>query len=210
MAGPDLPATVGAMSASIVILQLAVLAVILESDLGRRKIGWFRVLRPVVSIVIIVPFFFTTLPTAGNDLILQGAGLLAGTLLGLASVSPLLVSVSYDPAWRPRGFRAARTQLRPAAVSQAGVGYAAIWIAVTAARLGFAYGAQHLFPAGLGRFLAGHVLSGTALANAFIFLSLGMDLFRSILLWARGRRARLPAGETERAANPPRQRTALE
>jgi hypothetical protein len=27
--------------------------------------------------------------------------------------------------------------------------------------------------------------------NAFIFLSLGMDLFRSIGLWTRGRRARL-------------------
>lgn len=182
------------MTASIVILQLAVLGVILESDLGRRKIGWFRVLRPVVSIVIIVPFFFTTLPTAQGDLILQGAGLLAGTLLGLASVSPLLVSVGYDPAWSPRGFRTGRTRSRPAAVSHAGLGYAAIWTGVTAARLGFAYGAQHLFPAELGRFLAGHMLSGTALANAFIFLSLGMDLFRSIVLWARGRRARLAAG----------------
>jgi hypothetical protein len=50
------------MSASIVILQLVVLGVVLESDLGRRKIGWFRVLRPVVTVVIIVPFFFTTLP----------------------------------------------------------------------------------------------------------------------------------------------------
>jgi hypothetical protein len=193
MAEPWLPATVAAMTASIVTLQLAVLAVVLESDLGRRKVGWFRVLRPVVTVLAIVPFFFTTLPTARNDLILQAAGALAGALLGLASVSPLLVSVSYDPAWRPR-FRTARTRSRPAAVSQAGLGYATIWIAVTAARLGFAYGAQHLFPAGLGRFLAGQMLSDTALANAFIFLSLGMDLFRSILLWTRGRRARLAAG----------------
>jgi hypothetical protein len=189
------------MTASIVILQLAVLAVILESDLGRRKIGWFRILRPVVSIVIIVPFFFTTLPTARDDLILQGAGLLAGTLLGLASVSPLLVSVSYDPAWRPhRLLRTSRAPAGPAAVSRAGLGYAAIWIAVTAARLCFAYGAQHLFSAGLGRFLAVHMLSGTALANAFIFLSLGMDLFRSILLWTRGRRARLAAAVPAAAA----------
>jgi hypothetical protein len=188
------------MTASIVILQLAVLAVILESDLGRRKIGWFRVMRPVVTVVVIVPFFFTALPAARNDLILQAAGALAGVVLGLASVSPLLVSVSYDRAWRPRGFRTARTRARPAAVSRAGLGYAAIWIAVTAARLGFAYGAQHLFPAGLGRFLAGHMLSGTALANAFIFLSLGMDLSRSVLLWTRGRRARLAAAAPAAAA----------
>jgi len=65
------------MTASIVILQMAVLAVVLESDLGRRKIGWFRVLRPVVTVVAIVPFFFTTLPTARDDLILQAAGALA-------------------------------------------------------------------------------------------------------------------------------------
>jgi hypothetical protein len=200
MAGPGLAATVGAMTASIVILQLAVLAVVLESDLGRRKIGWFRVMRPVVSVVAIAPFFFTTLPTARNDLILQAAGALAGVLLGLVSVSPLLVSVSYDPVWRPRGFRTARTRARPAAVSRAGLGYAAIWIAVTVARLGFAYGAQHLFPAGLGRFLADHMLSGTALANAFIFLSVGMDLSRSVLLWARGRCARLAAAAPAAAA----------
>lgn len=182
------------MTASIVILQLAVLAVILESDLGRRKISWFRVLRPVVTIVIIVPFFFTTLPTARNDLILQAAGALAGVLLGLVSVSPLLVSVGYDPAWRPRRLlRTSRIPARPGAVSRAGLGYAAVWIAVTAARIGFAYGAQHLFPTDLGQFLADHMLSDNALANAFIFLSLGMDLFRSIALWTRGRRARLAA-----------------
>ncbi|MGC9155993.1 MAG: hypothetical protein ACP5HZ_10110 [Ferrimicrobium sp.] len=179
------------MTVNILILQLAVLTVVLESDLGRRKISWVRILRPVVAIVAIVPFFFTTLPTAHNDLLLQGAGALAGVLLGLASVSPAVVSIGYEPAWRSRWLRTARTQSRPAAVSHAGLGYAAIWIAVTAARLGFAYGAQYLFPAELGRFLVDHSLSDSALANAFIFLSLGMDLFRSIGLWVRGRRARL-------------------
>ncbi|MDA8359608.1 MAG: hypothetical protein M0Z95_25645 [Actinomycetota bacterium] len=179
------------MTANIVILQLAVLAVILESDLGRRKIGWVRILRPVVTIVVIVPFFFTTLPAAPNDLLLQGTGALAGALLGLASVSSAVVWVGYEPAWRSRWLRSARTRSGPAAVSHAGVGYAAIWIAVSAARLGFAYGAQHLFPAELGRFLADYSLSQNALVNAFIFLSLGMDLFRSVGLWTRGRRARL-------------------
>jgi hypothetical protein len=186
------------MTASIVILQLAVLAVVLESDLGRRKIGWFRVLRPVVTVIIIIPFFFTSLPVGGNDLILQVTGAVVGALLGLLSVSPLLVSVSYEPAGRRHWFGRDRARTSPAdavlsSVSRAGLGYAVIWIAVTVARLGFAYGAQHVFPADLGQFLTEHTLSSSALANAFIFLSVGMDLFRSLLLWARGRGARLAA-----------------
>ncbi len=180
------------MTANVVILQLAILAVILESDVGRRKISWTRILRPVVALVAIVPFFFTTLPTAPNNLLLQGAGALAGALLGLAAVSPLVVSVGYEPAWRSRWFRTTRSsRTKPATVSHSGIGYASIWVAVTVSRLGFAYGAQHLFPAELGRFLVDHSLSQSALVNAFIFLSVGMDLFRSVGLWVRSRHARL-------------------
>lgn len=178
------------MTANIVILQPAILAVVLESDLGHRRIGWFRVARPIIAVAAIVPLYFTSLPTAGHDLLLQGAGALTGTLLGLLCVSPLLVSVEYRPAWRGRW---SRRSGGPAAVSRAGAGYAAIWIVATAARLAFAYGAQHVFPVGLGHFLAVHQLSGTALTNAFIFLAVGMDLFRSLGLWVRGR-ARLAEG----------------
>ncbi|TWV33894.1 hypothetical protein FRZ03_29850 [Streptomyces misionensis] len=181
------------MAANIVIMQLVILAVVLESDLGRRKIGWFRVGRPIIGVALIVPFFFTSLPTGGNDLLLQGVSALAGAALGLFSVCPLLVSVDYHPDWRWRWPRTSPTPGRPAAVSRSGAGYAAVWIAVTAARLGFAYGAQHVFPLGLGVFMATHHLSGTALANGFIFLSVSMSLFRSLGLWARGRACRAQA-----------------
>ncbi len=175
------------MTTSVLILQLAVLGVVLESDLGRRKVGWFRVLRPVIAVVLIVPFFFTSLPTSGHDLLLQGAGALAGLLLGLFAMGPWFVSVGYEPAWRGRF---GRSQPRGTAVSHAGAGYAAVWIVVTAVRLWFAYASQHEFPHQLGQFLAAHQLSPTALTNAFIFLSIGMDLFRSVLLYGRARRVR--------------------
>ena len=178
------------MTTSVLILQLALLGVVLESDLGRRKkVGWFRVLRPVIAIVLIVPFFFTSLPTSGNDLLLQGAGILVGLLLGLFSMSAWFVSVRYDPTWRSRWFH--RDQpLTGATVTRAGLGYALVWIAVTVARLGFAWGSQHLFAASLGHFLTAHQLSGAALTNAFIFAAIGMDLFRSVLLAGRAWRVR--------------------
>ncbi|MEU9238507.1 hypothetical protein [Streptomyces sp. NPDC048385] len=182
------------MTANIVIMQLAILAVVLESDLGRRKIGWFRVGRPVVGVAVLVPFFFTSLPVDGNDLLLQGAGTLAGAALGLFSVCSLLVPVDYDPYWRRRWPRTSHTPGRPAAVSRSGAGYAAVWIAVTTARLGFAYGAQHIFPVGLGLFLTTHHLSEAALTNGFIFLSVSMSLFRSLGLWVRGRARLAQAG----------------
>jgi len=188
------------MTANIVIMQLTILAVVLESDLGRRKIGWFRVGRPIVGVTLIVPFFFTSLPTGENDLLLQGVGALAGAVLGLFSVCPPLVSVDFEPDWRGRRPRTSPTPGRPAAVSRSGAGYAAVWIAVTAARLGFAYGAQHVFPVGLGMFLATHHLSATGLTNCFIFLSVGMSLFRSLGLWVRGRACLAQAGPVVGAA----------
>jgi hypothetical protein len=178
------------MTTSVLILQLAVLGVVLESDLGRRKVGWFRVLRPVIAVVLIVPFFFTSLPTSGHDLVLQGAGALTGILLGLFAMGPWFVSVGYEPAWRGQF---GRSRPRGTVVSRAGAGYAAVWIVVTVVRLWFAYGSQHEFPHQLGHFLVAHQLSPAALVNAFIFLSIGMDLFRSVLLYGRARRVRRPA-----------------
>jgi hypothetical protein len=192
------------MTSSVLILQLAVLGVVLESDLGRRKVGWFRILRPLIAVVLIVPFFFTSLPTSGHDLLLQGAGVLAGLLLGLFSMCPLLVSVGYDPAWRGRFHRG---RPKGTVVSRAGAGYASLWIAVTAARLCFAYASQHWFPVQLGHFMTVHQLSGTALTNAFIFLAIGMDLFRSALLAGRSWRVRrlspAPAGAAAVPAGTP-------
>jgi hypothetical protein len=185
------------MTANVVILQLVLLGVVLESDLGRKKVGLFRVLRPVVTVILIVPFFFTSLPTGRNDLLLQGAGVLAGALLGLFCMAPWFVRIGYDPAWRSRLFR--NRPPRGKVVTHAGFGYASIWIVFTAARLWFAYGSQHEFPVALGQFLHAHQLSGDALTNAFIFMSIAMSLFRSAMLATRAQRVRRDhAGELGR------------
>jgi hypothetical protein len=172
-----------------VILTLAILGVVLESDLGRKKVGWFRIARPIIIAAVIVPLYFKSLPTSGNNLVLEGVGALLGILLGLLSVSPAFVSVGFDPDFRGGWARRRSEPGKPAAVTSAGVGYATIWIVASVARLAFAYGSIHLFPHALGVFLMKHELSSDALTDALIFLPLGMDVFRSVGLMARGSNA---------------------
>jgi hypothetical protein len=73
------------------------------------------------------------------------------------------------------------------AVSAAGAGYAAIWAGVTAARLFFDYGSNHLFTAQLVHWGMTTHITTDALIDALIF-SVAMLLGRTGSLAARTRR----------------------
>ena len=158
------------MPTSVWVVNLVVLGVILEADLGRRRVGWFRVLRPLAGTAAVVVLYLSVVPTSGHNVALYAACVGAGVVLGLAS--HLFVTIHYDAA---RG--------RP--VSRAGFGYAGFWVVVFAARLGFVYGAEHLFSGALGQFLVAHQLSVTGLTDALIFMAIAMALARSVLLGGR-------------------------
>lgn len=166
------------MPTSVWVINLVVLGVLLESDLGRRKVGWFRVLRPLLTAAAIVPLYLTVVPTWGHNPALMLIGTAVGVLLGV--VCHALVRVDFDPSQAKHGL----------AVSQAGVGYALFWLVVFGGRLLFEYGASHWFESSLGRFLTEHQLGVAGLTDSLIFMALALALTRSLVLGVRGSHAR--------------------
>lgn len=158
------------------LINAVVLAVVLESDLGRhRKVTKFRVLRPMVTSLLIVPFFIKGTASAGTGLVLEVSLTLAGVLLALLAMS--LMTVYLSPAAN-----------RP--VTRAGLAYALVWTAVIAARTLFSYGSEHWFGAQLGRWMASHQVTSDALTDSLIFMAVAMVLTRVISLAIRSRTAR--------------------
>jgi len=169
------------VSTSVWLPQVAILAVILISDYGFRKITTARLIRPFITAIIIVPFFFKGAATSGNGLLLEVAGALAGIAFGVLAAA--LMRVSADQATG-----------RP--VSRGGLPYAIFWVVIVAARLYFAYGAQHVFSQSLGEWLFTNHVSVDALTAALIFFSVAMLLGRTGALALRARRVSARADVT--------------
>jgi hypothetical protein len=143
---------------------------------------------PVLLVIVAGAVFLRDVPTAGHDVTLEVAGAGAGVVLGLAAAA--LVRIERNRFGR--------------LVMRAGVPYAALWVAVIGGRMLFAYGADHWFPAAIGRFSMTHQITGAdAWTAAFILLSLSMVLARvatSGFLIARA--TRRPAPAADRALDP--------
>ncbi|HEY7323228.1 MAG TPA: hypothetical protein VH520_00265 [Streptosporangiaceae bacterium] len=159
-----------------------VLATVLASDLGSaRKIGWVRILRPVVAAAVVVPLYMKAPATHGAALGVELAGLAAGVLGGL--VAAALMKVYRSP-----------TTGSP--VSRAGWPYAIFWAVVIGARAAFSYGAAHWFTTPLVTWCIAHQVTEAAITDGLIFMAIVMIIARTAGL--RVRASRLP----ERAVTP--------
>ena len=156
------------------IINGAVLIAVLEGDLGpHRKIGKFRILRPLITIAVIIPLFIDRPVTYGNGLLVELAGVAAGLFCGLLASALLRV------------YRSPRTG-QPA--SAAGLPYAMVWIVVVAARTVFSIGATRWFPAQLDQWCLAHQVTAAGITDGLIFMALAMVLVRTTSLATRARR----------------------
>jgi hypothetical protein len=159
------------------ILNGVVLASVLATDLGpARKIGRMRMLRPVLTVAVIVPLFFSRPVLHGSGLAVELAGGAAGVLGGLAAAALIRV------------YRSPKTG---APVSRAGWLYAAFWTAIVGARAFFSYGAAHLFTHPLVAWAIANQVSEAAITDGLIFMAIMMIIVRTAGLGVRA--ARLPA-----------------
>jgi hypothetical protein len=156
------------MPTDVLIVNIAVLFAVLEADLGRRKISTFRILRPVLLALGIVPLFISHPATAGNGEVLELALTGLGVLLGIVAAFGLM-RVSHDPTTQK-------------AVSTSGAAYGAFWTVVIGARLLFTYGANHWYHSQLGHWMVTNAITVDALTDALIFMALAMAVTRSIRL----------------------------
>jgi hypothetical protein len=161
------------------LINIAVLFAVLEADLGpHRKIGAFRIMRPLMLAGAIVPLFVQNPATHGAGLGLELTAGLAGVLAGLGATGLTHV------------YRSPRTG-RP--VSRTGFAYATLWITVIGARMAFSYGSEHWFSAQLGSWMARNSITSDALTDALLVMAIAMTLTRTLGLAARASNVRAVA-----------------
>lgn len=137
------------------LLNIALVALVVLQVRGHR-ITVVRLLVPVVLTVWAASQFLHSMPTAGDDLVLELAGAAGGALLG--GLAGLATGVHRSGA---------------GAIARAGAVAAVLWVAGIGARVAFSLWVSHGGTPAVARFSAAHhITSGQAWAAAFILMAM--------------------------------------
>ena len=136
------------------------------------KVTKAALLVPVVMTVWIASSLLHAIPTAGNDLVLEIGGALAGAVLGM--LAGLATRVARHGA---------------SAVAKAGVLAACLWVVGIGARVGFSLWVGHGGAATIRVFsLTHHITGGPAWGTAFILMAIAEVVTRTGVLYLKTRR----------------------
>ena len=127
---------------------------------------------PVVMTIWIATSLLSSVPTAGNDLVLEVGGALAGATLG--TLAGLATGVTCRGA---------------TAVARAGAVAALLWVAGIGARVAFSLWVDHGGAATVRSFsIAHHISGGPAWGTAFILMAISEVVTRTAVIYVKARR----------------------
>jgi len=141
---------------------------------------------PVLAVGAAAVFFLRSVPSGGNDLLLELACVTAGAVMGFLSGR----------------FTHLRRDRDGQVLGHAGWVSASLWVTGVGARLAFVVAATHGLGPAIGRFSAAHhITSAQAWAAALVMMALADVLARLTVLFIRSRRlAAAPAAPAAAAA----------
>lgn len=174
------------MTTEQLLLNAGLLVFVLVTNLGTRSLTTRRLLFPLAVVAVAGAVYLRDLPTTGGDGRLVLAGALSGVALGC--LAGLLMRVRATAAGQ--------------LVTRAGWAYAALWVAVIAGRVVFAYSATGWAAREVGEFSMRHQVTGAhAWTAAFVLMALVMVTTRVAVTALRSRltgRDQLARGEAVR------------
>jgi hypothetical protein len=158
------------MSTTEILIFVGLAALIIGTQVGRHTLTLRRMILPLVAVVVVGSQYLQSIPTAGNDLDFYLWCTAAGIAFGVLAAALMKVS---------------RDRTSGQIVTEAGVGYASLWIAVFGGRLAFAYFATHGFGPTVGQFSIDHLITAAAWTPALVLMALAMVAVRVLVVAGR-------------------------
>jgi hypothetical protein len=160
------------MTTSEYLLNLALVGLVVLQIRG-IKMTAAALLVPVLMTAWAASQILQSVPTAGNDLLLESAFAVCGCVLGVLA-----------------GIATSVRRIGAAAVARAGALAAALWVAGVGARVGFSLWVQHGGAPAVAHFsVVHHITGGPAWGTGFIFMALVEVTSRTGVLYLKTRRS---------------------